>query len=941
MIRICQYTKENRGVWFMGKKRSIVSSYIRMSQIFFGIAVFLVFAFLIIGEIVLPSEQDVLHTDFQIYDGEWSRVMENGEEIPVEFPGKVAAEYGEVVTLVTTLPDDIYKGKEICFRTVWQDINIYIAGELRKSYNTVNSRPFGINSAFRYVFVDLQEKDAGKELIYQFSSKSKYAGRTFACYIGDEAGIWGYLIRESGMRTVIAVFLLLMSLFCIIVCFILKIAYKKRLELNYLAWAIFLCAGWMLSEIEFRQTILKNVSVMTNFTYWSLMLIPIPLIIYINEIQKGRYQKLFVGPIIYTMSIFIIGTILQVFDIMQFVQQLPYVHTGLLTSILCIIITISIDTFKKRISEYVFVGIGIYGMLVTAVIELLLYYVGADVSLGTVLALGLVFLLIMAIIKTGQDFLRSEQKKQQAIAAREAQAKFLANMSHEIRTPINAIIGMNEMILRESKSEAVQGYAHNIHSASNMLLGLINDVLDFTKIESGQLELVEEHYCLAKLLQDEMVLLNARAAGKPISTQLEFDKDIPAKLYGDELRIKQVLTNLLSNAVKYTKEGSVTLKVFFKWLDGDRIELCFSVKDTGIGIKDEDLSKLFNSFKRLELSKNRNIEGTGLGLNITKQLVELMHGTITVESEYGRGSTFTVSIPQQVMDKHSIGRLEEALDACRKEKDVSTDCFVAPQAKVLVVDDNSMNLSLMKELLKRTQIQVDLAESGKECLKLAKTKKYHIILMDHMMPELDGVETLQILRSDGTNPNHDAVVVALTANATAGSREKYLEYGFHDYFSKPIQSDKLDELLIRYLPKELVQGKKRTEDSACGMKQEDRKIKDTTQEFLVIDREMGVSYCLDSEKLYQQILQSFCKQARTYLAQLDTHFQNHDWKSYAIIAHGLKGNALNIGAVNFSKLSLQHEQAAKSEDEAFIMAGYEDYITTLKDLMEEVEKMLG
>lgn len=922
----------------MDKKRSFISSYIRVSQIFFGIAVFLVFAFLAIGELVLPSERDVVQTDIQFYEGEWSRILENGEKAPASFPGKVPAEYGEVVTLVTILPEEVCQGKIICFRLIWQDADVYIDGELRKSYTTTASRPFGTNSAFRYIFVTLQPEDAGKELTFQFSSQSKYAGRTFECFIGDEAGIWGYLVKESGMRTVIAIFLSLMSGSCIIICFILKIIYKKKLALNYLAWAIFLCAGWMLSEIEFRQAIFKNVSVMTNFTYWSLMLIPIPLIIYINEIQKGYYRKVFVVPIVYAMASFAIGTILQIFDIMQFVQQIPYIHAGLLISILCIIVTITVDTLKKRVAEYAFVSIGIYGMLVTAVIELLIYYVGSDASLGTVLALGLVFLLIMAIIKTGQDFLHSEQKKQQAIAAREAQAKFLANMSHEIRTPINAVIGMNEMILRESSDEAVRGYAYNIQRASSMLLGLVNDVLDFSKIESGKLELVEEQYFLAELLQDEMILLNARVAGKPITTQLECDEDIPAKLYGDELRIKQILTNLLSNAVKYTKEGSVSLKVFFKWLEQDRIELCFAIKDTGIGIKKDDLSKLFDSFKRLELNKNRNIEGTGLGLNIARQLVELMQGTITVASEYGKGSTFTVSIPQQVTDRHSVGKLDEAWALCRKEKEVPVNCFTAPQARALVVDDNSMNLSLMKELLKRTQLQVDLAASGKECLELTKSGKYHIIFMDHMMPELDGIETLQILQADETNPNHDTIVVALTANAAAGSREKYLEYGFHDYLSKPIQVDKLDALLMKYLPKDLVQLEKKEECPVCGMKQEGSQKQDTTQEILAINHETGLSYCLNSEALYQQILQSFCKQARAYLPQLDTHFRNHDWKQYAIIAHGLKGNALNIGADNFSKVSLQHEQAAKSEDEAFILKEYEAYIAALKSLIEEIEK---
>ena len=920
----------------MAKKQNDSSTLIHMGQLFFGIAVFLIFAFILIGEIVLPSERDVTKMEFQEYAGEWNCILDDGKRIPASFPGKVPAKKGDAVRFVTILPDDIHFGEKICFRAIWQDVNVYIDGELRKCYNTVNSRPFGINSTFRYVFVDLQKSDSGKELTYEITSYSKYAGQTFACYRGNEAGIWGHLAKESGTRMAIAFFLILLSMFCIILCSVLKVGYGKKLELNHFAWAIFLCAGWMLSEIGFRQVIFKNLSVISNFTYWSLMLIPIPLIMYTNTIQKRRYEKFFECLIVYVVALFVLSTILQIFDIRQFVDMLPFIHGGLFVTILSVIITILIDTVKKRSSDYAFIGIGICGLLITGIIELFLYYQGMVMSLGTILALGLVFLLIMAIIKTGQDFFYSEKKRQQAIAAREAQAMFLANMSHEIRTPINAVIGMNEMILRESRDEEVKRYAQNIQSASNMLLGLINDVLDFSKIESGQLELVEESYSLAQLIRDEMVLLNARAEGKAIETELEFDKKIPDKLYGDEIRIKQIITNLLSNAVKYTKEGKISLKVFFRWLNEDKIELCFAIKDTGIGIKEEDLEQLYHSFKRLEVTRNRNIEGTGLGLNIAKQLVELMQGNITVESEYGKGSTFTVYIPQKIVDKRSV----DSLELCRSKKKILPERFIAPRAKVLVVDDNSMNLSLMKELLKRTQIQVELAQSGKECLRLTRAKKYHIILMDHMMPEMDGVETLRRLREDEKNPNQNTIVIALTANATVGCREKYLEYGFYDYFSKPIQAVKLDELLIQYLPKELIEEEKRIECKDNVIEEKGHRSQEEMDEFLVIEQDIGIAYCMNSEQLYKKILQSFCKQAWGYLPQLETHFQNRDWEAYAIIVHGLKGNALNIGASNFSKLSLQHEKAAKSKDETFLCEANKDYVAILRRLLEEIEKIL-
>lgn len=785
-------------------KQNIFEGYIEAAKRIFGFITLIMLLVLLLGELILPNEWDKAESDCKVFEAEWQQILENGEKVSVEVPGKIPAEYGEIITLTTTVPQQVYAGEVICFRAIWQDVKIYIGDQLRQSYSTENTRVFGTNSATRYIFVELYEEDAGKELTYQFSSDSKYAGKMQTSYIGDRASVWIHLIMDSGARTVLSIFLLLLCLFCIIVCAVLKIVYKKELDLKYLAWALFFCALWMLSESEIRQLLFKNISIVSIYTYWSLMWIPVPLMIYINEIQKGHYKKVYIAPIAYSVVLLIVGTILQVLDIAQFVQRLVFIHVGLIFAIICIVTTIIIDAFKKRISAYLSVGIGVLGLLLSTVFEIVLYYIGSGLSIGTMVAFGLMFLLIMAIIKTGQDLLHTEQKKQQAILAREAQAKFLANMSHEIRTPINAIIGMNEMVLRENENKAVKEYAQNIQSASNMLLGLVNDILDFSKIEAGQLELVEAPYQFVPMMQDEILLLNARINGKPITTQIEISPNIPVRLLGDELRIKQVLTNLLSNAVKYTKKGSITLKVFSKQPDKDNVVLYFSIADTGIGIKEEDMSKLFSSFKRLELNKNRNIEGTGLGLNIAKQLVNLMHGDITVESVYGEGSTFTVSIPQRVMDRQPVGNFEEAVIERKKENHTSVNFFTAPGAAILIVDDNAVNRSVMRSLLKRIKIKVDLAAGGRECIELTKQNKYDIILMDHMMPELDGVETLHLLRKDETNPNHDTVVIALTANAIAGCREMYLEYGFNDYFAKPIQSDKLDALIYNHLPEELV-----------------------------------------------------------------------------------------------------------------------------------------
>lgn len=922
-------------------------SYDKIVKIFFSVTVIVLLVFGILGQLFSPDERDVLNTNCQEYNPAWTRVYEDGSTEAVTAPTIVKAEYGEVVTLKATLPDNIKAGTNICFRPVWQDVEIYIDGELRVRYNTESTRPFGKNSSMKYVFVELDETDSGKEFTYSFSSSSKYAGDIRTGFIGDRLSIWIHLLQENGIHTLISLFLLLMSMFCIIVCFILKHVYKKELPLNYLAWTLFFCAFWMISEISFRQIIFKNISVLSYFTYWCLMIIPIPLIIFINDLQKGRYKKVFLLPLAYSMVIIIVGTLLQVFNVVEFVTQLKFIHGGLLVSIVCIIATITIDTFTHRLSDYLFVGIGIYGMIVTAILEMILYYVGTDLSLGTTLSIGLLFLLVMAIIKTGQDLLDSEKKKQQAITAREAQAKFLANMSHEIRTPINTIIGMNEMILRENKDDDIEDYSKNIQSASNMLLGLINDILDFSKIESGQLELVEDNYHLPTLIHDEIIFLENKSAEKPITTHIEIDPNLPTTLYGDELRIKQILTNLLSNATKYTEAGHITLRAFYNRLENDSMNLCFSVADSGMGIKKEDLSQLFNSFKRLELNKNRAIQGSGLGLNITKQLIDLMGGEIKIDSEYGKGSTFTVIIPQKVIDKQPIENLDFAIRKVTNNTSPKTSTYTAPDAKVLVVDDNSMNLTLMEALLKRTKISVDLAASGKGCLELTKSNTYDIIFMDHMMPELDGIETLKLLREDDTNPNKDAIVIALTANAVAGCKEMYLENGFNDYLSKPVISSVLDEMIMRYLPEELVD----IDETAVEVSSQPEIIEQkegeknmehelSLEHFLVIDKSIGMGFCMDDEDFYREILSTFVSQATNFIAQLEQYFNASDWGNYAIIAHSLKSNTRTIGAENFAELSLKHELAGKSGDGAFITEDYQHYVTVLKALMEKVQGML-
>ena len=394
-----------------------------------------------------------------------------------------------------------------------------------------------------------------------------------------------------------------------------------------------------------------------------------------------------------------------------------------------------------------------------------------------------------------------EDAKEKAQKENASKSQFLANMSHEIRTPINAILGMNEMILRESEENSIQEYAQNIQSASEDLLSIVNEILDFSKVASGKMELVPVEYDVAALIRDCSTIVETRAAGKDLRLEVSCDESTPSKLCGDATRIRQIISNLLTNAVKYTPSGTITFRI--RWArDKEGIKLIASVEDTGIGISEENQKRLFDTFERFDMEKNRNIEGTGLGLSITKQLVDLMKGEIGVYSELGKGSLFYVEIPQKVVSMEPIGKLNQEVNV--EQTKVDKEKYHAPKAKILVVDDVRMNVRVIQSLLKRTKIQIDTATSGKECLVLAAENTYDLILLDHMMPEMDGVETFQKLREDTTGLNYATPVIALTANAIAGAKEEYKKLGFDDYLSKPMKGEELEEMIQTYLPEDKI-----------------------------------------------------------------------------------------------------------------------------------------
>lgn len=659
--------------------------------------------------------------------------------------------------------------------------------------------------------------------------------------------------------------------------------------------------------------------------------------LYRNEVHLAKLPKRFaIGETLFTIGVIFLG-ISQItgwyytFDSSNRYQRGPFIVLAYIFPLSMIALQFSVNVqYRKRIRRRTYVPLLLFTVFpfIACILQFFLY----GLSLTNITMVGMVVQLYFSEILNMNDL---QDAKIAAEKANTAKSRFLSNISHEIRTPINTIMGMNEMILREEHEAVPEAYYNNImkHAkdiefASESLLSLINDVLDISQIESGKMRLVEQEYDVEEFLRDIINMVRVRSDAKEIRFDVDIDEELPRRLFGDMGKIKQIVLNFLTNALKYTEEGGIEIKVKVLGKDEDSVTIQYSVTDTGQGIKEEDMKYLFNAFESLEEVKNSNIRGSGLGLDISKHFADLMNGELTCESEYGKGSTFTFIVRQIVVDPTEIGFFEEKVE--ETEKGTYIPRFVAPDISILVVDDNPMNLAVIKGLLANTKMYIVTADSGEECLVKLEESQYNLVLLDHMMPGMDGLETCKRIREKYP----DLPVIALTANYIANGKEYYISKGFTGYLPKPVDGQTLENIIRLYLPDDAVM------DSDVDAVAEFIRLPHGYEWLNDVDGinvDDGIKYSGGAESFVFS-LKLFFDTIEENSEVLNKAFSEGDIKLFTIKVHALKSSARIIGAHDLSEKAKWLEDAGKKNDVNYINDHFPEMLAEYKSYADRLAK---
>ncbi|MDE6914404.1 MAG: response regulator [Lachnospiraceae bacterium] len=920
----------------------------------------------------------------------WILYREDGSRTGIEsLPYTDRSEAYETVALENTIPKE-FAGLTMRFLTADKQFRVLVDGVEIYQFGMHDQRSFGHTPGSVVNFVDIpRELGDGKIRIEMMSPYQNYASYINAIEVGERDIEILRLIASILPKMACDMVIIFSGLILGAVGILCVVSKRDTGGLASLSSFCFVSFLYFSIETKVLSTMYGNQTLYSIMVFFCLMLLPILLQLYIEKSVEGIHKKISGALLALSVLNALLQIILQVLNVVDFMQLSVFSHALVFITTVC-----GVMMYMSRIRRGGFKDME--SVLNAAAMIFICVGATVDVIRGQIIKVGdlgqysrigfMVFGIIMVYIhimrisrmfaaEAGQAAVTIQQEKekveeqnrllviareeaeaakQEAQDANRAKSSFLANISHEIRTPINAVLGMDTMILRESHEDNIREYAYDIQNAGQNLLSLINDILDFSKIESGKMEIKPVDYELASLLGSCYNMIQMRAKDKELFFRMENSTSIPHLLHGDEVRVRQIIINLLTNAVKYTEKGEVVLSANWEKTDEENIRLIVAVSDTGMGIRYADQQKLFDDFRRLDMERNRNIEGTGLGLSITKQLIEMMNGKIYLESSYGKGSTFTVEIPQAVRSFEPIGDFQAHMQENAGFEEEYHSSFQAPEARLLVVDDVPMNLKVICELLKSTKMQIDTAESGKECLRRITQEKYHIIFLDHMMPDMDGIETLKNMKWVAENKNTDTPVIMLTANAIIGAKDEYFNAGFDDYLAKPVKENELEAVIQKYLPKELVvvlgDAKEADEEEYGGFdmrllyKKPGASVnKPQAEQGLMhrldfLDARAGASYFAGSEAIYREVLKSYA--LGKLRDEIVEYYEKEDWKNYGVKVHALKTTSLNIGAVELSEFAKALENALRNGDTDFVRSQHENILKEYDELLEKLREVL-
>lgn len=962
-----------------------------------GITVILILVFMVIALFQYQTKEDAIMFPDQIefyMNEEWSMVSLDGmalsgepehdrigelveaamkagdyEQVNLPFAGMNDSE--DAIVFLNLLPAEC-AGLTMNFSSADAHVCVFLNGEMVYQYEPETEEMTGIRPGSYEHFVDIPKNFTGGEVWIELVSPYPDAAATLGGVMIETRdvmviGVFGNSIADIGCCLLIIIMAIIMFVLVLIRWYTQQPSRGEIfLGLTGLAAGIYCFIG------TDTLSIFYNVQEAYEMQEYLVLLLPLFLILYFERNLHTKYPRRFSVLLCIVSANAVIQILLQILGICM-LEDMVNVSAAIMGAA-CLTAIVSLLQLDGKYKSY-------HSLL--SVLSMLVLLAGgiSNVIMNTVfnnphgntagqysMTVFSIMMAVMHILQLSKEYRADAEEKvrvakqrnmqlsqakkdadvarQEALAANEAKGKFLAHMSHEIRTPINAVLGMDEMILRESKEQHIKEYAMDIYMAGQTLLSLINDILDFSKIESGKMEIVPVEYDFSSLIHDLTSMASQRAEDKQIRLVVEVDHSIPSRLHGDDVRIRQVLTNILTNAVKYTHEGTVWLRVGSRQTD-KTVLLTFEVEDTGIGIKAEDLPKLSAEFERIEENRNRNIEGSGLGMNITIQLLELLGSRLQVESTYGEGSKFSFVLEQEIVDRTPIGDFESRVHKIAENYSYHTKIY-APDASILVVDDNTVNRKVLRNLLKETQIQVTDAGSGRECLELVQKNHYDLIFLDHMMPEMDGVETLHRMKALSGYPCETTPIVVLTANAVSGAKEKYLAEGFDDFLSKPIVVEKLEHMLKKMLPAELQQAENRAAGEGVGPEQSGVDTPVDGPEALPVVDGLDWQYAwmhLPDMELLAYTVKEFYAQIDSAAESLQQAFERiteEGWmERYRIQVHAMKSLAATVGIVPLAGLANILEYAARDGKIETIMSATGTFLEEWRSYREKLQGVFG